>query len=231
MLEGNYEDSSSDDNMEDESDDNVHYVYEEMEESEQTDEEGDEQSDYYEEDYMEIAPASFYQSNNNEEKEGEEEDEVDYLLIMTTTNKIYLYDTLKKKKVAGLGRVFKSHAHNIHFSSMNRISILDYIPEYSLLLAASQGAAYVVLISLIKNSNNGEYLLRPVNMIPDIPRPAPISGAHLERRPSQLPDRFDYFIHILYLDKKLYSYSLKFVTEEVDPTYNYLKSVYIQAIS
>lgn len=70
---------------------------------------------------------------------------------------------------------------------MARLSLLEYIPELSLIVAGSQGefmnrnltgagCASVLLVRIVQNAVTGKYELLPETSLPKTPLPFPIVG-------------------------------------------------------
>lgn len=65
--------------------------------------------------------------------------------------------------------------------SMERLSLVEYIPELSLLIVGSQGACSALLISVVRDAVTGLLELRPRQQIPQSVFLSPLAGLAVQR--------------------------------------------------
>ena len=92
---------------------------------------------------------------------------------------------------------------------MERISFIDYIPEFSTLIVGSQGCCTVMLMKIVKNINTGDYLLIPQKIIPEDPVPSPLIGMTISKHISNnIQNRSFVIIYLLYQNRSMYSFEI-----------------------
>lgn len=101
----------------------------------------------------------------------------DELLIVTSKHHVYLLDNnlkLLDSKYVNPARVL--HLLPIFFHNISRLSIIEVIPELSLLLIASQSDAKVIMLRIIRNQSGEKYKIIPEKVIPEYPNVYPVAG-------------------------------------------------------
>jgi hypothetical protein len=92
---------------------------------------------------------------------------------------------------------------------MERFSMMSYIPELSVVIAASQGCCAVLIFSIVRNLKDMQYQLIPERRLPERPIISPIAGMSWMRyRPQKAPRQLRYRLFILYQNSRLLIYDL-----------------------
>jgi len=99
---------------------------------------------------------------------------------------------------------------------MERIALLEYVPELSLLIAGSQGCACLLLVKLVRNSKTKEYAMLPERVLPSVQPPSPIVGMTVTRHVLPIGALSHFKLYILYQNKSLYCYELRRASNQLD---------------
>jgi len=96
-----------------------------------------------------------------------------YLLLCSTFYHLYLFDKDFKQQNAlyhGLPRA------SPNLANIERLSIIFYIPELSVVVAASQGACSVLICRICRNLSSMTYSIEPEIRLPVVLQDVPIAG-------------------------------------------------------
>ncbi|PRP89088.1 hypothetical protein PROFUN_01808 [Planoprotostelium fungivorum] len=112
------------------------------------------------------------------------------LIVCTSFRNVILYDAVHLRRLCVAPRVLPGFPI---IPQMDRISLLEYIPQLSLLVLASQARQHITLLRIIRKEGTEQYMLhRDADLTV---RHAPIAGIHVERQVSTYHTRF--FLHVL----------------------------------
>ncbi|KAJ3308114.1 hypothetical protein HDU76_004127 [Blyttiomyces sp. JEL0837] len=128
------------------------------EEEDEDEERSDTMSEEYDED--DIFTTDVWASNPNEGRPNGEVKiafpaEFNELIIYTTEHDVYLYDPTTLKTLSHLSNIFAGMEFRGHLKNFDRLCFAEVIPEYELIVVASQAGA-AALIRLVKNSSSME---------------------------------------------------------------------------
>jgi len=115
---------------------------------------------------------------------------------------------------------------------MERLSLIEYMPELSLLVVACQGSASALLVRILRNAKSKRYQMLPQKILPPISMVCPIAGLSVSRH-SMITDTYGkalqsssegvlpgnlyfYRLYILFQDSHLYTYELRKCNTEPD---------------
>ncbi|KAJ5075841.1 protein enabled [Anaeramoeba ignava] len=160
----------------------------------------------------------FKWKNNLEENQNQKEKKGKDLIIYTTAENVFLIDFQSKESSVPLAKILKSipiyHSPQ-EFRYMHRLSLLEFIPEFSLFIVSSQGAMRVAVFHLIKkfnkNQNKLNYFFIPLKILPDfsIQTTSPVYGISFAKVGSDLFSQIPkFFLYILFQDKSLFVYEI-----------------------
>ena len=133
----------------------------------------------------------------------------DELLICGTTRSIYLFDS-KLNQLASI-QYYSPFARLMPplMQSIQRLCLVEYIPELSLAIVGSQGSAMVLLIRIVKYSNN-TYDLLPETFIPNLDNMiySPITGIACKKFANKYDYLSYYHLYITFEPGFYYCYEL-----------------------
>jgi hypothetical protein len=134
----------------------------------------------------------------------------DELIIVASKHHLYLLDSNMQeldRKYVNPARI--AHLIPVFFRHISRLSLIEVIPELSLLLVASQSDCKLIMIRIVRNESGTTYKLVPEKALPEYPNVYPIAGLSVEKVSSNdcsvLPQ---YHVYMLCVDKTLHSFSI-----------------------
>eukprot|EP01116_Phalansterium_solitarium_P017678 TRINITY_DN4414_c0_g1_i1.p1 TRINITY_DN4414_c0_g1~~TRINITY_DN4414_c0_g1_i1.p1 ORF type:complete len:259 (-),score=30.37 TRINITY_DN4414_c0_g1_i1:53-829(-) len=138
------------------------------------------------------------------------ENREELLVLCATFHHLFLFDS-KLQPLAALFHAVRPSgiplpAFMVH---MERLSLIEYIPELSVVLVGSQGLCSVAVVRVVRNETTAKYELLPEQSLPRIPSATPVVGMTVERHVSPVPMLSYFRVHILYFDRRLFCYDLR----------------------
>jgi WD40 repeat protein len=142
----------------------------------------------------------------------------DEMIIVASKHHLYLLDAqmnLLDKLYVNPVRI----PHNIRawFRHISRLSLIEVIPELSLLLVASQSDCKVMLIRIIGNEDGTKYKLVPETTVPEYNTIYPIAGFCVEKVTSNdVQSTPSFRVYTLCVDKSMHAFMISGNSKKLD---------------
>jgi len=146
---------------------------------------------------------------DDEESEGNEP----LALVYCTRRHIFLLDSTLRV----LFRVSHAIQRPLHavplpplLQEFDRLSLVEYLPELSLLIAGTQGGQQVFLLRIVRDTSNLKFAMIPEGLLPEsVLFLSPIVGLSVVAYPSELSLLSYFHLHVLYANGRLSCYEIR----------------------